>query len=246
MSEARYPSLAGRAVVVTGGATGIGAAIVRAFAGQGAQVGIVDIDGEAAEALADETGARWWRCDLRDIAALREVLAEAGPVEVLVNNAARDDRHDMDEVTPDYWDECLAVNLRHQFFATQAVAPAMRAAGRGAVILMGSVSWMRGMPGMVGYTTSKAGIAGLTRTLARELGPAGVRVNCIVPGAIRTERQQRLWATPEAEQRFLDAQALKFRLEPEDVAALALFLAADESRGCTGREFVVDAGLAIG
>jgi NAD(P)-dependent dehydrogenase (short-subunit alcohol dehydrogenase family) len=246
MSEARYPSLAGRAVVVTGGATGIGAAIVRAFAGQGAQVGIVDIDGEAAEALADETGARWWRCDLRDIAALREVLAEAGPVEVLVNNAARDDRHDMDEVTPDYWDECLAVNLRHQFFATQAVAPAMRAAGRGAVILMGSVSWMRGMPGMVGYTTSKAGIAGLTRTLARELGPAGIRVNCIVPGAIRTERQARLWRTPEKDAEFLERQAIPVVLDEWDVARLALWLGSDESRGCTGHDWYVDAGLALG
>jgi NAD(P)-dependent dehydrogenase (short-subunit alcohol dehydrogenase family) len=241
----RYRSLEGRRVFVTGGGSGIGEALVRAFAAQGAAVGFLDIDAEAAATVAAATGARWWRCDVRDVAALQAVLAEAGPAEVLVNNAGRDDRHGLDEVTPDYWDDCLAVNLRHQFFATQAVAPAMRERGGGSVINLGSVSWMRGRPGMVGYTTAKAAIEGLTRTLARELGADGIRVNCIVPGAILTERQRRLWLTPELDRQFLDLQALKFRLEASDVARLALFLASDESRGCTGQDFIVDAGLTL-
>jgi NAD(P)-dependent dehydrogenase (short-subunit alcohol dehydrogenase family) len=241
----RYRSLEGRRVFVSGGASGIGEAIVRAFAAQGSQVGFCDIDAAAAEALAAETGARWWQADVRDVPALQAVLAEAGPVAVLVNNAGRDDRHRMEDVTPEYWDDCLAVNLRHQFFAAQAVAPAMRAAGQGSIVNLGSVSWMRGRPGMVGYTTSKAAIAGLTRTLARELGDGGIRVNCIVPGAILTERQRRLWLTPELDRQFLDLQALKFRLEADDVARLALFLGSDESRGCTGQDFIVDAGLTL-
>jgi NAD(P)-dependent dehydrogenase (short-subunit alcohol dehydrogenase family) len=240
-----YRSLEGRQVFVTGGASGIGEALVRAFAAQGAAVGFVDIDARAAEAVAAETGARWWRCDVRDVPALGAVLAEAGAIDVLVNNAGRDDRHAMEDVTPDYWDDCLAVNLRHQFFATQAVVAGMRAAGGGSVINLGSVSWMRGRPGMVGYTTAKAAIAGLTRTLARELGGDGIRVNCIVPGAILTERQRRLWLTPELDQQFLDLQALKFRLEASDVARIALFLGSDESRGCTGQDFIVDAGLTL-
>jgi NAD(P)-dependent dehydrogenase (short-subunit alcohol dehydrogenase family) len=240
-----YRSLEGRRVFVTGGASGIGEALVRAFAAQGAAVSFVDIDARSAEAVAAETGARWWRCDVRDVPALRAVLAEAGTIDVLVNNAGRDDRHAMEDVTPDYWDDCLAVNLRHQFFATQAVVAGMRAAGGGSVINLGSVSWMRGRPGMVGYTTAKAAIAGLTRTLARELGGDGIRVNCIVPGAILTERQRRLWLTPELDQQFLDLQALKFRLEASDVARIALFLGSDESRGCTGQDFIVDAGLTL-
>jgi NAD(P)-dependent dehydrogenase (short-subunit alcohol dehydrogenase family) len=241
----RYRSLEGRRVFVTGGGSGIGEALVRAFAAQGAAVGFVDIDAGSAEAVAAETGARLWRCDVRDVAALRGVLDEAGPVAVLVNNAGRDDRHAMEEVTPDYWDDCLAVNLRHQFFATQAVVAGMRAGGGGSVINLGSVSWMRGRPGMVGYTTSKAAIGGLTRTLARELGGDGIRVNCIVPGAILTERQRRLWLTPELDRQFIDLQALKFRLEASDVARIALFLGSDESRGCTGQDFIVDAGLTL-
>jgi NAD(P)-dependent dehydrogenase (short-subunit alcohol dehydrogenase family) len=242
----RYRSLEGRRVFVTGGGSGIGEEIVRAFASQGAQVGFVDIDAEAAGRVAGELeGTRWWRVDVRDVAALRVAIAEAGPVEVLVNNAGRDDRHAMEEVTPEYWDDCLAVNLRHQFFATQAVAPGMRARGAGSVINLGSISWMRGRPGMVGYTTSKAAISGMTRTLARELGEAGIRVNSIVPGAILTERQRRLWLTPEKDAEFIALQALKFRLEAGDVARLALFLGSDESRGCTGQDFIVDAGLTL-
>jgi NAD(P)-dependent dehydrogenase (short-subunit alcohol dehydrogenase family) len=243
-AQARYASLAGRDVLITGGASGIGAEMVRGFAVQGAKVHFLDIDTASGAALAAETGAAFRTCDLRDIAALRAAVAGIGPVDVLINNAARDDRHDMATVEPEYWRECLALNLDHQFFATQAAAPGMAARGRGAVILMGSISWMRGRPGMVGYTTAKAAINGLTRTLARELGGQGIRVNCIVPGAISTERQDRLWRTPEADRQFLEQQALKFRLDGSHVARMALFLASDEAAGCTGANFLVDAGLA--
>jgi NAD(P)-dependent dehydrogenase (short-subunit alcohol dehydrogenase family) len=241
----RYRSLAGRRVFVTGGGSGIGAELVRAFAAQGSEVGFIDIDADAAVEIAGETGARWWQVDVRDIAALKAAIAEAGPVGVLINNAGRDDRHRMEEVTPEYWDDCLAVNLRHQFFATQAVVEGMRAAGGGSVINLGSISWMRGRPGMVGYTTSKAAISGMTRTLARELGGDGIRVNSVVPGAILTERQRRLWLTPELDRQFIELQALKFRLEAHDVARIALFLGSDESRGCTGQDFIIDAGLTL-
>ncbi|MEO8485377.1 MAG: SDR family oxidoreductase [Betaproteobacteria bacterium] len=250
-TEARYPDLAGRAVFVTGGGSGIGAAFVRAFAGQGCNVGFVDIADEPSHALvATLAPARvhYERCDVRDIAALKRAIASAaaalGPITILVNNAARDDRHAMMDVTVEYWDENQAVNLRHQVFATQAVVPMMEAAGGGAVINMGSVSWMRGRPAMVGYTTAKAAIGGMTRVLARELGPKNIRVNAIVPGAIVTERQTRLWTTPDAERDFLDQQCLKFRLTESDVARSALFLASHESRGITGHSLVVDAGLA--
>lgn len=243
---ARYASLSGRGVLITGGASGIGAELVRAFAAQGAQVQFLDIDEAAGRPLAAETGAHFQTCDLRDIPGLRAAVdaAEArSPLAVLVNNAGRDDRHELFSIEPDYWRERLALNLDHQLFATQAAARHMVVRGAGSVVMMGSVSWMRGRPGMAGYTTSKAAINGLTRTLARELGPDGVRVNCLVPGAIVTERQQALWATPEASQQFIDLQALKFRLDAAHVARLALFLASDESAGCTGANFVVDAGL---
>lgn len=248
--RARYPDLAGRTVFVSGGGTGIGAAFVRCFAAQGCRVGFVDVADAPSEALAAELGAavRYWHCDVTDVAALRASIDDAqralGPVRVLVNNAARDDRHRMEDVTPEYWDENLAVNLRHHFFAAQAVAPAMAAAGGGAILNLGSVSWMRGRPAMAAYTTSKAAIVGLTRVLARELGGRGIRVNSIVPGAVQTARQKALWDTPETEREFLDQQCLKFRLSEDDVARTALFLASDEARGITGQNLVVDAGLA--
>ncbi len=189
--SAIYPSLAGKRVLITGGASGIGADLVRAFVGQKSRVTFLDIDdAEAAKAPAE---AIYRHVDLTDIAALRTAIDELGPFDVLVNNAARDDRHDMASVEPDYWHKALAVNLDHQFFATQRVAPAMAANGGGVVIFTSSVSWKRARPGMVAYTTSKAAIAGLTRTMARELGPQGIRVNCIVPGPLRTERQAKLW-----------------------------------------------------
>ncbi|GEO13806.1 SDR family NAD(P)-dependent oxidoreductase [Microvirga aerophila] len=243
----QYRSLADRSVVVTGGASGIGEAMVKAFVAQGARVSFIDIARDAGEALAGATSASFYVCDVTDIPALREALFqiedEHGAVDVLVNNAGKDDRHDITEVEPDYWRSALALNLDHQFFATQAVSKGMAARGAGSIIMLGSISWMRGRPGMVGYTTAKAAINGMTRTLARELGPAGIRVNCIVPGAILTERQKKLWLTPESNQQFLDLQALKFRLDASHVARMALFLASDESGGCTGANFIVDAGL---
>ena len=242
-----YASLAGKRVIVTGGATGIGAAIVGAFAGQGCTVDFLDIQDEAGAALAAQHDRTiFHHCDLTDIPALRATLAaiEAqGGTDVLVNNAAHDDRHEMASVEPDYWRGRLAVNLDHQFFATQAIAKGMQQRGQGSIILFSSTSWMKGRPGMVAYTTAKAAIAGMNRTLARELGPFGVRVNCILPGAIVTERQLRLWHTPEVEAEFMTAQALKLRLAPEHVAAMTLFLASDQAAGCTGANFIVDAGL---
>ncbi len=247
---ARYPDLAGRTVFVSGGGSGIGAAFVRAFAGQSCNVAFIDNAEAPSRALAAGLGSRvaYWPCDVRDIGALRAAIAAAakafGPIRVLVNNAARDDRHKFDDVTPEYWDDNQAVNLRHHFFAAQAVAPQMEGAGGGSVINLGSVSWMRGRPELAGYTTAKAAINGLTRTLARELGARGIRVNCIVPGAIATERQRALWLSPEKEQKFIDQQCLKFRLSEDDVARTALFLASDEARGITGQNLIVDAGLA--
>jgi NAD(P)-dependent dehydrogenase (short-subunit alcohol dehydrogenase family) len=246
-SSVHYRSLHERSVVISGGASGIGAEMVRAFVAQGARVSFLDIDDDQGADLSRETGASFHSCDLTDITRLREVLAriedERSGIDVLINNAGKDDRHNLSEVEPDYWHRALALNLDHQFFATQAVSKRMGERGGGSVIMLGSVSWMRGRPGMVGYTTAKAAINGLTRTLARELGPSGIRVNCIVPGAILTERQEKLWLTPEMNQQFIDLQALKFRLDAGHVARLALFLGSDESAGCTAANFIVDAGL---
>ena len=249
--EARYPDLAGRSVFVSGGASGIGAAFVAAFAAQGCRVAFVDIAEDAGAALAARLppdAARFTPCDVRDVAALRAAIAGAaaalGPIRVLINNAARDDRHDFAAVTPEYWDDNQATNLRHHFFAAQAVAPGMAAAGGGAIVNLGSVSWMRGRPRLASYTTAKAAINGLTRTLARELGGMAIRVNSIVPGAIVTDRQKALWLSPADEQAVLDQQCLKFRLSEHDVARTALFLASDEARGITGQNLIVDAGLA--
>ena len=217
--------------------------MVKAFVAQGARVSFIDIDDAEA---AKSQGARYLHCDVTDIAGLRAAVAQveaAGPIDVLINNAARDDRHAMETVEPEGWRRTLALNLDHQFFATQAVRDAMIARQRGAIIMMGSVSWMRSRPGMVGYTTAKAAINGLTKTLARELGPHGIRVNCIVPGAVRTPRQDALWRTPEVERDIAAAQALKVDLNGSHVARMALFLASDEAGGSTGANFLVDAGI---
>ena len=246
---AHYPSLSGASVLVTGGATGLGADFVRGFVAQGARVGFLDLNAEAGEALAAETGARFAWADLRDLEALSGTVVrladDLGAFTVLVNNAARDDRHDFADLTPDYWRDCLATNLSHHVFASQAVAGGMAEAGGGSIINMGSISWMRGRPGMLGYTTSKAAISGMTRSLAAELGPQGIRVNSVAPGAILTERQAKLWLTPEKNAEFLAQQALKFRLEPKHITPMVLFLASEASLGCTGQNFIVDAGLTL-
>ena len=251
---ARYPSLRDRVVFISGGSSGIGAELVRAFAQQGSRVAFCGTRPEGGAALITELQAAglpapWYgACDVRDAhayqALLRRVIDELGPVRVLVNNAGRDDRHAMEDLTPEMWDERLSLNLKHYFFAIQAVAPAMAAAGGGSIVNMGSVSWMRGRPNLVGYTTAKAGILGLTRTLARELGARQIRVNALVPGAIVTERQNALHRDAAADQAFLDAQCLKIRLDPGHVARPTLFLAADDSDGMTGQHVLVDAGIA--
>lgn len=238
-------------MVVTGGASGIGAAMVEQFALQGSRVAFLDIDREAAAELVNRLGAvlhipLFFSCDVTDIPRLRAALGEVecrlGPVRVLVNNAASDDRHAFAQVTPEYWDERMTVNLRHYFFATQAVAPAMKGAGGGSVINLGSIAWVIPSTGLPVYVTAKAAIVGLTRTLAHELGASDIRVNCIMPGAIMTERQRRLWMTPEYLAEILRRQALKRELRPEEVARLALFLAADDSAAITNQSYVIDGG----
>lgn len=254
VAAARYPSLQGRVAFISGGSSGIGAELVRAFAAQGAQVAFCGTREGGGDALIAEIRAAghptpWYAaCDVRDARAYQAVLArvaaEVGVVRVLVNNAGRDDRHRMEDVTPEFWDDRLALNLKHYFFAIQAVAPGMAAAGGGSVVNMGSVGWMRGRPDLVGYSTAKAGILGLTRTLARELGPRNIRVNAIVPGAILTERQSTLHRDAAADRQYLELQCLKIRLDPGHVARPTLFLAADDSDGMTGQHVLVDAGLA--
>jgi NAD(P)-dependent dehydrogenase (short-subunit alcohol dehydrogenase family) len=248
---ARYDSLAGRSVFVTGGGSGIGASLVRAFAGQASRVAFVDVAREPSEALAHElreggSSVRFIPCDVTDTdrleAAIAEAAAEYGPVTVLVNNAAHDQRHTVEEVTPAYWDQRMAINLKHQFFAAKAVAPMMREAGGGAIINMGSISWRLNLGGLPAYVTAKAAVEGLTRGLARDFGPDEIRVNCIAPGWILTPRQLELWLTPEAEEKLMKDQCLKRRLDPMEVAKVALFLASDEASACTAQTFVVDGG----
>jgi D-xylose 1-dehydrogenase len=249
---ATYPSLRGRSVFITGGGSGIGAALVAHFAAQGSRVAFVDIQLQASEHLVEEISAEghprplFLACDLRDIAALRAAIAEAaeahGAITVLVNNAAHDERHAVAEVTPDYWDDRMAVNLRHQFFAAQAVHPMMKAAGGGSIINFGSVSWMIGQGGMPGYTTAKSAVMGLTRGLARDFGPDNIRVNSIAPGWIMTQRQVDLWLDEEGERELLARQCLKRKLYPDEMARIALFLAADDSSAMTNQTYVCDGG----
>lgn len=251
MNTATYPSLSGKRVVVTGGGSGIGAALVEAFVRQDAQVFFLDICDDEAQALADRwSGAsrppRFLHCDLTDLeqvgATFAQILSTSGGVDVLVNNAANDDRHTLAEITPDDWDRRIAVNLRHLLFCSQAVVPSMRAAGGGSIINMGSVSWHLALPDLVIYETAKGGIEAMTRALARDLGGDRIRVNCVVPGGIRTPRQTRLWHNPDEEARMLAAQCLKERVDPEHVAAMVLFLASDDGRMCTAHNYFVDAG----
>lgn len=246
-----YPDLAGRSVIVTGGGSGVGEAIVRAFAAQGARVGFIDIAQDVsktleAELVAGGAAVRFVHADLTDIGMLRAAIATLhaahGPASTLVNNAAHDERHATEDVTPDYFDSRIAVNLRHSFFAAQAVLPGMKAARAGSIINFSSISWMFGAGGMPVYAASKSAMLGLTRSLARDFGGFNIRVNAIAPGWIRTERQERLWITPESEHAAMAAQCLKRWVMPDEVARFALFLASDDSSACTGQHYVVDGG----
>lgn len=246
VTSAIYPSLKGKRVVITGGATGIGCGLVQAFARQGSKVSFIDVQTAEARALEEklarsETPPVFHYCDLRDVDALAAVYEEIGPVEVLVNNAGNDDRHKLEDVTPAYWDDRIASNLRHMLLSAKAVAPGMKKLGGGAIINFGSISWHLGLPDLVVYETAKAGIEGMTRALARELGPSGIRVTTVVPGNVRTPRQTK-WYTPEDEADIVAQQCLRERIEPSHVASLVLFLASDDARLCTGHEYWIDAG----
>lgn len=249
---ASYPSLRGLTVFVSGGGSGIGASVVEHFAEQEAKVGFVDIDEVASTALvkkivaAGHASPLFLKADVRDVkayqAAIADVAAKLGTITVLINNAARDDRHDLADVTPDFWDERIAVNLRHQFFAIQAVAPGMKAAGGGSIVNFSSVSYHTMTARLSVYEAAKAAVIGLTRGLARDLGPDRIRLNAITPGWIMTQRQIDLWLTPEAEADLMKAQCLKEKVYPPDIARMALFLASDDSRLITAQNFVVDGG----
>jgi NAD(P)-dependent dehydrogenase (short-subunit alcohol dehydrogenase family) len=245
-SFASYPSLKDRSVFVSGGGSGIGAAIVEHFAAQGSRVGFVDIDEAASTALAKKTGAHFIKCDIRDVkayqAAIADVAGKHGAITALINNAARDDRHDIADVTPEFWDERMAVNLRHAYFAIQAVAPGMKKAGGGSIVNFSSVSYHTMTPRLSVYQAAKAAVIGMTRGLARDLGPGKIRLNSITPGWIMTQRQIDLWLTPEAEADLMKAQVLKEKVYPADIARMALFLASDDSRLISAQDFVVDGG----
>jgi NAD(P)-dependent dehydrogenase (short-subunit alcohol dehydrogenase family) len=243
-----YPSLKGKTVIISGGASGIGAEIVTAFATQGARVGFLDLDKKASAALVEKLDGdiTYEICDLRDIDALRTALGnlkdKLGGADVLVNNAARDDRHNWEDVTPEYWDERMATNLRHMFFSIQTVAPDMIAKGGGAIVNIGSNSWWEAGGGFPAYATAKSAVHGLTRTMARDLGDHRIRVNTVVPGWIMTERQKELWATPEALDKHVARQCLPDLIEPVYVARMVVFLASDDAAMCSANNYMVEAG----
>ena len=250
-SYARYPSLTDRTVLITGGATGIGACLVEHFVEQGARIGFIDIDAAAGQALAARlAGARnapmFIKTDLTDTPALRAAIDAVrkrfGPIRGLLNNAANDQRHKIDETTPESWDACIAVNLKHQFFAAQDVAADMKLSGGGAIVNFGSVSWMLKQGGMPVYTTAKSAVQGLTRSLARDFGPFNIRVNTIVPGWVMTEKQVRLWVTDAGRADIARGQCINKELMPEHIARMAMFLIANDSSMCTAQDFVVDGG----
>jgi len=251
-SFAVYPSLKGRSVFITGGGSGIGESMVRHFCAQGSRVAFVDLAVEPSKQLVASIAAEghpkplFIACDLRNIEELQAAIGQAkehnGPIQALCNNAGNDDRHQTADVSVAYWDDRMAVNLRHQFFAAQAVRPQMKALGGGSIINFGSITWMVGDPDCPAYVTAKAAVYGMTRALARELGPERIRVNCMVPGWVMTERQMRLWLTPAGESQLEERQCLPDRLQPSDIARMALFLAADDSRMCSSQQFIVDAG----
>jgi NAD(P)-dependent dehydrogenase (short-subunit alcohol dehydrogenase family) len=250
----KFPSLRGKSVFVTGGGSGIGAAIVESFVDQGARVAFVDIDEAASRHLCESlraqygAGPHFSRCDITDIAAMQAIIErtgkDQGDIGVLVNNAANDMRHKWQDVTPDYWDERMAINLRPMFFAIQSVAPQMKRLGGGSIVNFGSISWKVRMGGAAAYTTAKAAVHGLTRGMARDLGQDGIRVNTVLPGWVMTERQKKLWLD-EAGEKLLDReQCLRGRIQPIDVARLVMFLASDDARMCSAQEFTVDGGWA--
>jgi len=253
-SYARYPSLQDRGVLITGGATGIGETLVTAFAEQGARVAFIDLAEGEGQALAARLAAtsrhapRFMAADLSDVSALRAAIAAlralAGPFTVLLNNAANDKRHAVEDTTPEFWDASVAVNLKHQFFTAQAVLPDMKAAGGGSIVNFGSISWMLKQGGMPAYTASKAAAQGLTRCLARDFGPHKIRVNTLVPGWVMTEKQLKLWVTEETKVEIAKGQCINEPLLPQHIAAMALFLAADDSAMCTAQDFIVDGGWA--
>jgi len=244
-----YPSLKGKTVLITGGGSGIGEAMTRAFIAQGCNVGFLDYDKEVSQRLVEELASdrlHFEYCDLRDIDALKQsvkaVSAALGHINVLVNNAARDDRHTLESVTSEYFDERIATNIKHQLFASQAVVADMEKAGGGSIINMGSTSWMIGQGGMPCYTTAKSAVQGLTRGLARDLGPKHIRVNCVVPGWIMTERQISMWLTEESEKELMQRQCVKRKLVPDDIARFVLFMASDEASACSNQTYIVDGG----
>ena len=247
----QYQSIKNKVVAITGGASGIGEELVRAYVNQGAKVAFMDFNREAGETLALELGCLFLECDVTNIEQLKscfvQIAGKLGDVDILINNAGSDDHHKIDDITEEYFNNRINVNLRHQLFAIQAVIPGMTKKGNGSIINMGSINWMRGRPGRVCYSLSKAAIHGFTRTLSQELGARGIRVNSLVPGAIRTAKQDAMWAKldPSAVNQFIELQALKIRLDGTHCARLALFLGSEESCGCTGQDFVVDAGLSL-
>jgi len=250
--RASFPSLRGTRVFITGGGSGIGACLVSAFAHQAALVAFVDIDAAASAALAEDLKTRgvdapWWQvCDVRNVLSLQEAIRSAaaalGNFNVLVNNVASDDRHQLAEVTPEYWDDRMAVNERPAFFAIQAVLPGMKTLGGGSIINFGSTGWQTKASGYPAYATAKSSVMGLTRGLARELGAHRIRINVVSPGWVMTERQLRLWAVPDMDQEIARLQCLPDPIQPSDIVGMVLFLAADDGRACTAQEFIVDAG----
>jgi len=250
--SAVYSSLKGKVVLVTGGASGIGEAIVDAFVLQRSRVLFLDIQDDAANSLVQRLGRSDWNppeyfhCDLTNTSELQSVMEKIlqsfPAIDILVNNAGNDKRHKIEEVTSEFWDWCMQINLKHQFFMAQAVLPGMRRAKRGSIINMSSIGWVIPSTGIPVYVTAKAAIVGMTRTLAHEVGVDGIRVNCVMPGAISTEKQRQLWFTEEYKKEILNRQAIKREIQPEEVARLVLFLASDESLAITNQSFVIDAG----
>lgn len=250
--DASYPSLKGRPVFITGGASGIGESIVEHFAAQESLVTFLDLQRDAGEALADRIAAQgldrplFIPCDLKDLDALKAAVALSGATNgaplALINNAGNDDRHKIEDVTPEYWQNRMETNLRHQFFAAQAVRPAMKAAGGGSIICFSSISWFAGEANYIAYVTAKAAISGMTKGLARELGPERIRVNAVVPGWVMTKRQIDLWLDADGERQIKERQCLPDKLMPADLARMVLWLAAEDSRMCTAQHFTVDAG----